>query len=216
MARNPDKKPCKARSKQTGKPCKNWAKPGYDVCHYHGAGGGAPPGNKNAVTTGEHETIWMDTLDDEERVLFYSVPVEVLRQLDNEIRLLEIRERRMLKRINDVMAGWEEDDIETKYERITRKEKVPVHTEDGQTKTETVVTSALVESEITEKKRSKLERVLTIEEALTRVQDKKVKLLELKHKILASNKNNNGEGLLKELADVIRISAEMLGDDDGT
>lgn len=42
MARNPEKKRCKARSKQRDEQCKNWAKPGWDVCRFHGAGGGAP------------------------------------------------------------------------------------------------------------------------------------------------------------------------------
>ena len=51
MARNPDKKRCKATNRK-GKPCGNWAKPGYDVCHYHGAGGGAPRKNKNAEKHG--------------------------------------------------------------------------------------------------------------------------------------------------------------------
>jgi len=30
---------CKAKSKQTGEQCRNWAKPGYPVCRFHGAGG---------------------------------------------------------------------------------------------------------------------------------------------------------------------------------
>lgn len=51
MARNPNKKRCKATNRK-GKQCKNWAKQGYDVCHYHGAGGGAPKENKNAEKHG--------------------------------------------------------------------------------------------------------------------------------------------------------------------
>ena len=40
MAREarPPPKRCKATSKQTGKPCKQYARVGYDVCVYHGAG----------------------------------------------------------------------------------------------------------------------------------------------------------------------------------
>ena len=43
---------CSARSKQSGVQCKRHAKPGYEVCHYHGAGGGAPEGNTNRLTHG--------------------------------------------------------------------------------------------------------------------------------------------------------------------
>jgi len=35
----PQKLRCKATSKQTGEQCRNWAKPGYQVCRFHGAGG---------------------------------------------------------------------------------------------------------------------------------------------------------------------------------
>ena len=35
----PQKVRCKATSKQTGEQCRNWAKPGYPVCRFHGAGG---------------------------------------------------------------------------------------------------------------------------------------------------------------------------------
>ena len=43
---------CHARSKRTGLPCKAPAVRGYSVCRMHGAGGGAPVGNKNALKHG--------------------------------------------------------------------------------------------------------------------------------------------------------------------
>jgi uncharacterized protein YjcR len=43
---------CHARSKRTGKPCRSPAVPGCSVCRMHGAGGGAPKGNKNALKHG--------------------------------------------------------------------------------------------------------------------------------------------------------------------
>jgi hypothetical protein len=58
---------CKAKSKQTGEQCRNWAKPGYPVCRFHGAGGRpnivmpkrpptahAPKGNQNARKHGAY------------------------------------------------------------------------------------------------------------------------------------------------------------------
>ena len=43
---------CHARSKRTGKPCRAPAVRGYKVCRMHGARGGAPRGNKNAMKHG--------------------------------------------------------------------------------------------------------------------------------------------------------------------
>ncbi len=38
---------CHARSKRTGEPCCAAAVPGWKVCRHHGAGGGAPKGERN-------------------------------------------------------------------------------------------------------------------------------------------------------------------------
>jgi uncharacterized protein YjcR len=44
---------CKARSKRSGKPCRSPAVTGFNVCRMHGAGGGAPIANRNALKHGE-------------------------------------------------------------------------------------------------------------------------------------------------------------------
>jgi hypothetical protein len=44
---------CRAKSKRSGKPCQSPAVRGYEVCRMHGAAGGAPKGNKNALKHGE-------------------------------------------------------------------------------------------------------------------------------------------------------------------
>ena len=46
-------KRCRATSKRSGKPCQAPAVRGYEVCRMHGAGGGAPKGNQNALKHGE-------------------------------------------------------------------------------------------------------------------------------------------------------------------
>jgi hypothetical protein len=43
---------CRAKSKRSGKPCRSPAVRGYSVCRMHGAGGGAPKGNRNALKHG--------------------------------------------------------------------------------------------------------------------------------------------------------------------
>lgn len=43
---------CHAKSKRSGKPCRSPAVKGYSVCRMHGAGGGAPKGNRNGLKHG--------------------------------------------------------------------------------------------------------------------------------------------------------------------
>jgi hypothetical protein len=43
---------CRARSKRSGLQCRSPAVKGHSVCRMHGAGGGAPKGNRNALKHG--------------------------------------------------------------------------------------------------------------------------------------------------------------------
>jgi hypothetical protein len=61
------RKRCKAKSKRSGQQCKQFVIPGYEVCYYHGAGGGPPKHNKNAMTHGAYVN---KLLDEEEKMLF--------------------------------------------------------------------------------------------------------------------------------------------------
>jgi uncharacterized protein YjcR len=44
---------CHAKSKRSGLQCRAPAVRGYSVCRMHGAAGGAPKGNRNAIKHGE-------------------------------------------------------------------------------------------------------------------------------------------------------------------
>lgn len=59
-------------------------------------GGAAPLGNKNAVTHGAYETIYLEALPEEERSLFASIPDADT--LDGEIRLLRLKLARLIGR----------------------------------------------------------------------------------------------------------------------
>jgi uncharacterized protein YjcR len=43
----------RAKSKRSGLPCRAPAVRGHSVCRMHGAGGGAPKGNRNALKHGD-------------------------------------------------------------------------------------------------------------------------------------------------------------------
>ena len=73
-------------------------------------GGSAPDGNKNAIKTGEFETIFFDCLDSEEKELIEQIQLDKNQLLLQEIQLLTVRERRMLKRIGALKRSEAEND----------------------------------------------------------------------------------------------------------
>ena len=170
-----------------GSLCRNPVERGKEVCWTHGGGpgSGAKKGNKNALKTGEHETIWFDTLDEDEQEMLQLIPVDPMSQIDDKIRALSIRERRMMKRIQDLKNGLTEKQRRVLQERKTTKEPIQVYDEkSGETKVITRSRDELVITEIEETEFRVIEDILRIEDALTRVQDKMIKAIELKHRLL--------------------------------
>ena len=125
----------------------------------------APPNkNKNAIKTGEYETIYSEYLTDEEKSLF-GQQIDSSFVLSQEIHLLRIRQVRMLKRLKDAEDGLNENEKTILYELRGRKtlieakgKKIPVD-----------VDQELMQTEIQERVTRKIDDVLRIEDALTRV-----------------------------------------------
>lgn len=182
MARNPDKKRCEAKNRK-GEQCKNWVKQGYKVCHYHGAGGGPPKNNKNAVTTHERESIVFDFLEDDEKDLLNQIDLDKLKQIDNEIKLVDIRLRRMMKRIQKL----NEDDM-----------SVSIHKTGEERDAHTDVTESV----------DSLSKIQNIEDAITRVQGQKLRLIESKHKL--ETDNNIIDETRKAQLEQIKVKTEKL------
>ena len=115
------------------------------------------PNNKNAVTTGEFESIFFDTLEEDELALIENIELEKKKLLKQEIQLLTVRERRMLKRI---------DSLKDKDMTLTS------------------LKSGIEKGMDTDLKEYEgvLGQIQSIEEALTRVQDKKQKAIDSLHK----------------------------------
>jgi hypothetical protein len=75
-------------------------------------------------------------LTEDEQALFGMVDTTPLYLVDEEVRILSIRERRMLQRIADVTVGHMETEMRVLKERIVTKEPVEVHDEKtGDTRT---------------------------------------------------------------------------------
>lgn len=143
-------------------------------------GGAAPKGNKNAVTTGEYETIMWDFLDEDERELFGSIETDPLYQIDVTIRELSLRQRRMMKRLKKLDEGLTERE-RTVVQELKDQKDIHVIEKDGVEVRVPVKTSALVVTQIEEKEFRKIDDVLNLEEALTRVTDKLIKAIKQKH-----------------------------------
>ncbi|WMW46614.1 phage terminase small subunit [Bacillus paralicheniformis] len=147
-------------------------------------GGAAPKGNKNSVRTGEYETIMWDFLNEDERQLFGEIETDPLFQIDLTIRELSLRERRMMQRIS-----WIENGLSEKQRRVLqqmRKVKDIVQTPDknGLVKPVPVMNERLVVTEIEETEMRVIDDILNIEEALTRVTDKRLKAIRQKYDMI--------------------------------
>ena len=153
-------------------------------------GHGAPEQNKNAVTTGEFETLLFDYLDPEEKELAAAVPQDKEQLLLQEIQLLTVRERRMLKRIHDLRQM---DFTTVKKKKGTEKDKRTDLDEEHAT----------------------LGQIQNIEEALTRVQARKQAAIDSLHRYGVDDARLELESMRTELAMMKLDHTEESVEDDG-
>lgn len=132
-------------------------KKGGQPGNQNAAGYGAPEQNKNAVTTGEFETLFFDCLDSDERRLAEAVSLNKEQLLLQEIQLLTVRERRMLKRIENLRQAY--------FKTVSKKTGI----EKGKM------------TDLSEG-RATLGQIQNIEDALTRVQARKQAAIDSLHR----------------------------------
>ncbi|MED1174357.1 phage terminase small subunit [Bacillus inaquosorum] len=150
-------------------------------------GGAAPKGNKNSVRTGEYESILFDFMDDTEKELFGQIETDPLYQIDLTIRELSLRERRMMQRISRIENGLNE--TQRRVLQQLRKVKDIVPTKDQQTglvKHQALMNERLVVTEIEEVSEPSVDKILRLEEAMTRVTDKRLKAIRQKYEMIRS------------------------------
>jgi len=147
-------------------------------------GGAAPKGNKNSVRTGEYETIMWDFLNEDERQLFGEIETDPLFQIDLTIRELSLRERRMMKRISRIENGLSEKQRRVLQQMRKVKDIVQTPDKNGLVKPVPVMNERLVVTEIEETEMRAIDDILNIEEALTRVTDKRLKAIRQKYDMI--------------------------------
>lgn len=124
-----------------------------------------PMGNKNAVKTGEFEKIYFDLLSDDEKSI-YSADFSLSERLEQDIQELTMRKYRMLKRIKNAESGLDLVESEKLYELRGRKQYVD-SLKGG--KKISIEVPQVTMTEMKEKSIRKIEDILRIEDALTRI-----------------------------------------------
>ncbi|OQO68422.1 small subunit of terminase [Enterococcus villorum] len=157
-----------------------------------------PAGNKNALKTGEYETIFFDTLSDEEKDIYSSLDDAPSFVLSEEIRLLKIRQLRMMKRIQKAEAGLNEEEI-GRLQQL-RKIKTPIE-KDGR-KLE-IKREVMQDVQISRKKHRKIDDILTIEDSLTRISNQLAKAIKQMNELYITDYKTD---LMK--AQTMKIQAE--------
>lgn len=163
-----------------------------------------PSGNKNALKTGEYETIFADYLTEEEKDLYSNLNDDPFFVMSEEVRLLKIRQRRMMKRIADAEAGLNERELEKLYE--LRGRKTLVESKKSGQKIQVEVPD-LVLTEMKEHSFRKIEDVLTIEEALTRVSAQLQRAVKQMNEIIL---NENRRTLLDRQSEKLDVEIRRL------
>lgn len=188
---------CGAKTR-AGTACKRRPLKGKTRCRLHGGLAGAPKGNLNAVRTGahidpaKHPDLFRDLLDPEDRQFWDRIVVEKRHLLEQELRLLTLRERFMLQRIKELKAAAQDGMTVTEV-----TEESGVKSETGAYRGRTV------------KKEGVLGQIQAIEEALTRVQNTKAKALELLLKMDQEQQPAAGNAVDKLLAALGQAAAEV-------
>ncbi|MDU3028163.1 MAG: phage terminase small subunit [Enterococcus faecalis] len=141
-----------------------------------------PLGNKNAIKTGEYEIIFADMLSDEEKDIYSNLNDDPFFILNDEIRLLKVRQFRMMKRIKEAEKGLNDEEVERLQQ--LRKIKTPIE-KDGR-KLE-IKREVMQDVQVTRKTFRKLDDILAIEDALTRISNQLTKAVKQQNALLAND-----------------------------
>ncbi|EOD6239793.1 phage terminase small subunit [Enterococcus hirae] len=167
-----------------------------------------PVGNKNALKTGEYETIFFETLSDEEKDIYSSLNDDPSFVLSEEIRLLKIRQFRMMKRIQQAEAGLNEEEIERLQQ--LRKIKTPIE-KDGR-KLE-IKREVMQDVQVSRKTHRKIDDILSIEDSLTRISNQLAKAIKQMNELYITDYKTD---LMKAQTEKIQAeTADISGNNSG-
>lgn len=186
-------------------------------CKLHGGKNTGPKNTEKTKYNGlKHglyaKPAWYETLTETEKTAYETEEVDTRKQIDDEIRLLGLRERRMMERIKQLVDSgpWTLVGIRTQgyqyYKDLDDFKQAIV--ERGRMLN-------IGKREFEEEWTGTLGQIQAVEEALTKVQDKKAKLLDLKHRIEQTAPPTDNKDGLKEYAEALNATAAEVWDDEG-
>ncbi|MBJ0965231.1 small subunit of terminase [Enterococcus faecium] len=162
-----------------------------------------PVGNKNALKTGEYETIFFETLSDEEKDIYSSLNDNPSFVLSEEIRLLKIRQFRMMKRIQQAEAGLNDEEVERLQQ--LRKIKNPIGKNGKKLE---IKREVMQDVQISRKKHRKIDDILSIEDSLTRISNQLAKAIKQMNELYM---NEYRTDLIKAQTDKIQAETNEIG-----
>ncbi|MBC9706610.1 MAG: small subunit of terminase [Enterococcus sp.] len=162
-----------------------------------------PKRNKNALKTGEYETIFFDTLSDEEKDIYSSLNDDPSFVLSEEIRLLKIRQFRMMKRIQQAEAGLNDEEVE----RLQQLRKIKTPIEKNGKKLE-IKREVMQDVQISRKTHRKIDDILSIEDSLTRISNQLAKAIKQMNELYM---NEYRTDLIKAQTDKIQAETNEIG-----
>lgn len=175
------------------------------------SGGSAPKRNRNAEKHGAYSTVYLDALDEEEIKLIQQINYEEEYQLEQQINIYTIRERRLLLKIKE----YKESTSKTKdllIKSITKENSIQrgEKTEFVETELEPVMnTILLLESELTKIQKAKTKTIDSLIKLRNENRELAIKEQEEKNKLL----ENQNKKIQKELdsgkEEEIKITFEM-------
>ncbi len=171
-----------------------------------------PKRNKNALKTGEYETIFFDTLSDDEKDIYSSLDDDPSFVLSEEIRLLKIRQLRMMKRIKEAESGLNDGEVDRLQQ--LRKIKTPIE-KDG--KKLEIKREVMQDVQVSRKTYRKIDDILSIEDALTRISNQLTKAIKQLNALATEESRNkvynNQANKLEVEIDMLKLKADLLRSD---
>ncbi len=171
-----------------------------------------PKRNKNALKTGEYETIFFDTLSDDEKDIYSSLDDDPSFVLSEEIRLLKIRQLRMMKRIKEAESGLNDEEVDRLQQM--RKIKTPIE-KDG--KNLEIKREVMQDVQVSRKTYRKIDDILSIEDALTRISNQLTKAIKQLNALATEESRNkvynNQANKLEVEIDMLKLKADLLRSD---
>ena len=171
-----------------------------------------PKRNKNALKTGEYETIFFDTLSDDEKDIYSSLDDDPSFVLSEEIRLLKIRQIRMMKRIKEAESGLNDEEVDRLQQM--RKIKTPIE-KDG--KKLEIKREVMQDVQVSRKTYRKIDDILSIEDALTRISNQLTKAIKQLNALATEESRNkvynNQANKLEVEIDMLKLKADLLRSD---